>query len=40
VLVDPWTVQENERGDILWRYTVGQVDWLRRRNFLKDISED
>ena len=37
VLVEPWKVQENERGDILWRYTRGQADWLGKKGFLKGL---
>jgi translation initiation factor 1A len=29
VLVAPWDFKSDERCDILWRYTVGQVDWLK-----------
>jgi len=39
VLIEPWSVQENERGDILWRYTVQQGEWLERNGHLKGISE-
>jgi len=38
VLVEPWTVQSNERGDILFRYTLQQADWLERKGFLSGIS--
>lgn len=38
VLVEPWSVQSNEKGDILWRYTSQQADWLRNRGFLKNLS--
>lgn len=37
VLVEPWKVQSNERGDILWRYTIQQADWLERKGFLKNL---
>jgi len=37
VLLEPWEVQTKERGDILWRYTNQQADYLRRRGFLKDL---
>ena len=35
VLVSPWEVQTDERGDIIWRYTRNQADLLRRRGYLK-----
>ena len=34
VLVSPWDFQSDSRGDIIWRYTRGQVDWLRRKGYL------
>jgi len=37
VLVEPWTVQSEERGDILWRYNNTEVEWLKRKGFLKDL---
>jgi len=35
VLLKPWDVQADERGDIVWRYSPAQVNWLLRRGFLK-----
>ncbi|MFH0860436.1 MAG: translation initiation factor eIF-1A [Candidatus Altiarchaeota archaeon] len=37
VLIEPWSVQTNERGDILWRYTHQQADWLQRKGHLKGL---
>jgi len=34
VLVSPWDFQSDTRGDIIWRYTRGQVDWLRKKGYL------
>ena len=30
VLVSPWDFQRDKRGDIIWRYTKNQAEWLRR----------
>lgn len=35
VLVEPWTAQSNERGDIVFRYTSTQANWMRRKNLTK-----
>jgi translation initiation factor 1A len=35
VLVSPWEVQSDIRGDIIWRYKRNQADWLRRKGYLK-----
>jgi len=34
VLVSPWDFQSDERGDIIYRYTRGQVEWLGRNGYL------
>ncbi|MGD0802554.1 MAG: translation initiation factor eIF-1A [Candidatus Bathyarchaeia archaeon] len=34
VLVSPWDFQTNERGEIFWRYTQGQVEELRQKGIL------
>jgi translation initiation factor 1A len=34
VLVSPWDFQTNTRGDVIWRYTRGQADWLRKNGYL------
>ena len=38
VLLEPWSIQPDERGDIQWRYTPAQVGWLINRGFLKRSS--
>jgi len=35
VLVSPWDFQSETRGDLIWRYTKGQAEVLRRKNLLK-----
>ena len=35
VLVSPWDFQFDKRGDIIWRYKRNQVEWLRRKGYLK-----
>lgn len=35
VLVKPWSIQGDKRGDIAWCYTPTQAGWLRRRGILK-----
>ncbi|MDE1874218.1 MAG: translation initiation factor eIF-1A [Candidatus Micrarchaeota archaeon] len=31
VVVKPWVVQSNERGDIVWRYSIGDRDRLKEK---------
>ncbi|MBD3261467.1 MAG: translation initiation factor eIF-1A [Candidatus Altiarchaeales archaeon] len=37
VLVQPWEVQSEERGDILFRYNNLQASWLEKNNYLEGI---
>jgi translation initiation factor 1A len=32
VIVVPWSFQD-EKGDVTWRYTGPQVNWLERKGF-------
>jgi len=34
VLVSPWDFQSDKRGDVFWRYTKNQAEWLRRNGYL------
>jgi len=34
VLIAPWDFKAEERGDIVWRYSFGQIDWLQANNYL------
>jgi len=33
VIIIPWSFQD-EKADVVWRYTAPQADWLRRRGYL------
>ncbi len=33
VLVNPWPVQGDERGDIIWRYSIMDRELLKRKGF-------
>ncbi len=35
VLIAPWEFQTDQKGDIIWRYTSGEAEWLESRNYLK-----
>jgi len=34
VLVSPWDFQSDSRGDLIWRYTRAQADFLRKKGYL------
>ena len=35
VLISPWDFQSEQKGDIIFRYTKNQSDWLRQKGLLK-----
>jgi translation initiation factor 1A len=35
VLIQPWSVQTNERGDVIWVYNKNQSDWLKEKGIVK-----
>ncbi|KYK37399.1 MAG: translation initiation factor eIF-1A [Theionarchaea archaeon] len=35
VLVKPWELAEDERGDIIYRYSRAQAQWLERKRKVK-----
>ncbi len=37
VIVKPWEFQKNERGDVIWRYTKTQSNWLKKRGYLRGL---
>ena len=34
VIIVPWEFQ-NEKADVIWKYTRPQVEWLERKGYLK-----
>ena len=39
VLVEPWEF-DNEKGDVIFKYNPGHVQWLQRKGYLKQISDE
>jgi translation initiation factor 1A len=37
VIVRPWVVQTDERGDIIWRYSLLDIGKLKDRGFVKNL---
>ena len=35
VIIAPWDFKPTERGDIIWRFILGQVKWLRNNGHLQ-----
>jgi len=38
VIVKPWEIEGEKKGDIIWRYIRIQVDLLRKKGLLKDLN--
>ncbi len=39
VLIEPWELSEDDKGDIIFKYTRTQVEMLRRRGVLGKLDE-
>ena len=37
VIVEPWELGGDVKGDILFKYRKSQVDWLKRKGYLKAL---
>ena len=37
VILKPWEFDIDKRGDVLYKYTPAQVEWLKRKGFLKEV---
>ncbi len=35
ILVEPWKLLKDTRGDLAFRYTSTQANWIKRKGFLK-----
>ncbi len=39
VLVEPWEMGGDEKGDILFKYRPSQIEWLKKKGYLKKLEE-
>ncbi len=39
VIVEPWPYQGEKKGDIIHKFRPIEVDWLRRKGYLKELEE-
>lgn len=37
VIVEPWEFDSDTRGDVIYKYTPAQIEWLKRKGFLRDV---
>ena len=40
IIVEPWEFGGDKKGDILYKYTKSQVQFLKRKGYLKQIDEE
>lgn len=40
VLIAPWKIQGDEKGDIIYQYRDNQVNWLKNRGYLEGLFEE
>lgn len=38
ILVEPWEYDDN-KGDIVYKYRINQVSWLKKKGYLKGLEE-
>lgn len=38
VIVEPWEFDSDTRGDVILKYTPAQIEWLKRKGFLRDVA--
>ncbi|MBD3203151.1 translation initiation factor eIF-1A [Candidatus Woesearchaeota archaeon] len=39
VLIEPWELSGDEKGDIIYKYSKAQVQLLKRKGYLKNLDE-
>ncbi len=39
VIVEPWEFEGDERGDILYKYSKSQVEYLKQKGYLEKLKE-
>jgi translation initiation factor 1A len=39
IIVEPWEYSGDERGDVVYKYTKAQIEFLRRKGHLKQMDD-
>ncbi len=37
VLIEPWEIESDAKGDVVWKYRRAEVEWLRKRGMIQNI---
>lgn len=39
VLVEPWELSGDAKGDVIFKYRKSQIQWLKNKGYLKELGE-
>ncbi len=39
VLVEPWELSGDEKGDVIYKYSRAQVQWMKNKGYIKELQE-
>ena len=39
LLIEPWVLGGDEKGDVIFKYKPNQVDWLKKNGHLKEVED-
>ncbi len=39
VLIQPWEYESDSKGDVIFKYRKTQVEWLKKKGYLKDLTD-
>ena len=39
LLIEPWELGGEKKGDVIFKYTHNQANWLKRKGYLKEMEE-
>lgn len=37
LLIEPWAFSGDEKGDVIFKYRSSQIDWLKKKGYLKKL---
>ena len=40
LLIEPWELGGDDKGDVVYKYKPNQVDWLKNNGYIKDLIKE
>jgi translation initiation factor 1A len=40
IIVEPWSFGGEEKGDIIYKYSLAAIEWLKKKGYLKASEEE